>query len=324
MYAPHPIGLNPFKSALLDTFLKERKIAIENPNNDDASEREQLVWVLWKILRGDGQDLGPFSPSLFVRSALPPKLRALNLLLDEDSLNDDYAFPQAHERNELTREPEQLPSPVSPDADAHARILSQAMTLLLSARDRVLTLSEMRVLSPLLPELTSTPVLTSFDVPRVVANNPTLAYPLISAMLTHTNSRGSNAGLDVLAQLPPTLQSFDVIGRLLRDSTAVRDPQGLNTTVADMVRLEVLGQFITNSIRWLDEAEADEREGFISDDRFAQGVQNLCRFYNSLMKLRIVDPTSDIDSAEMFSFTLRHARFEEANTLYRALAAIRF
>lgn len=50
----------------------------------------------------------------------------------------------------------------------------------------------------------------------------------------------------------------------------------------------------------------------------------LCRFYNSLIKLGIVDPTSDIDSAEMITFTLSHARFEEANALYRALAAGRF
>lgn len=32
----------------------------------------------------------------------------------------------------------------------------------------------------------------------------------------------------------------------------------------------------------------------------------------------------DVDSAEMAHFTLRNSRFEEANTLYRLLAAGRF
>lgn len=47
----------------------------------------------------------------------------------------------------------------------------------------------------------------------------------------------------------------------------------------------------------------------------------LCRFYNALIKFAIVDPASDADSAEMAHFTLRNARFEEANALYRVLAS---
>ena len=50
----------------------------------------------------------------------------------------------------------------------------------------------------------------------------------------------------------------------------------------------------------------------------------LCRFYNSLIKLAIVDPASDADSAEMAHFTLRNSRFEEANALYRVLAMGKF
>lgn len=37
----------------------------------------------------------------------------------------------------------------------------------------------------------------------------------------------------------------------------------------------------------------------------------------SLIKLNIVDPNSDTDCAEVCSFCLHYARFEEANTLYR-------
>jgi len=89
-------------------------------------------------------------------------------------------------------------------------------------------------------------------------------------------------------------------------------------------RTEVLGRFIFESVNWLDAAEREEREGLISDDRFAKGVQNLCRFYSSLIKLSIVDPGSDADSAEMAHFTLRNARFEEANALYRVLLMGKF
>jgi hypothetical protein len=88
--------------------------------------------------------------------------------------------------------------------------------------------------------------------------------------------------------------------------------------------MEVLGRFIHEAINWLERAEREEREGNTSDDRFAKGVQNLCRFYNSLIKLSIVDPTSDPDSTEMAHFSLRNARFEEANALYRVIATSRF
>ena len=82
--------------------------------------------------------------------------------------------------------------------------------------------------------------------------------------------------LDVLRHLPPTLPTFDLLGRLLRDGTIVTDrTTGGRTTIADLVRNEVLGWFIHQSIQWLDRAEEEERAGTISDDRFAKGVQNV-------------------------------------------------
>ena len=74
----------------------------------EVCPNEQLVWVLWKILKGDGNDvskpfvalflqsgtvakpyfqIGPYSPSTLARSPLPPKLRATNLLLDDEMYN---------------------------------------------------------------------------------------------------------------------------------------------------------------------------------------------------------------------------------------------
>ena len=61
MYAPYPMSLNPFKSALYATFIKERGYATQVATEGGFSENEQLVWVLWKILKGDGNDVMPLS-----------------------------------------------------------------------------------------------------------------------------------------------------------------------------------------------------------------------------------------------------------------------
>jgi len=71
LYKGHPIGLNPFYSALHSEFTAER----------EKGNTEQLVWVLWKILKGDGEDIAPYSPNTLARSPLPPKLQAFHLSL---------------------------------------------------------------------------------------------------------------------------------------------------------------------------------------------------------------------------------------------------
>jgi hypothetical protein len=57
LYAPHPVAINPFKSALYLTFTKERDQAVKTAGSGGVGENEQLVWVLWKILKGDGNDV---------------------------------------------------------------------------------------------------------------------------------------------------------------------------------------------------------------------------------------------------------------------------
>ena len=57
LYAPHPISLNPFKSVLYAAFVRERDAAVQVAASGGVSENEQLVWVLWKILKGDGNDV---------------------------------------------------------------------------------------------------------------------------------------------------------------------------------------------------------------------------------------------------------------------------
>ena len=48
--------------------------------------------------------------------------------------------------------------------------------------------------------------------------------------------------------------------------------------MADLIRMEVLGRFIHECITWLERAEVEDREGLVSDDRYAQAVQNVRRF----------------------------------------------
>jgi hypothetical protein len=193
-------------------------------------------------------------------------------------------------------------------------------------------------------------MLTSLDLAPLISNNPTLAHPVVVALLTQPPSNltsiGLSAYLDVLKHMPPTLSSFDLLGRLLRDPTEIPDfATGGRTTVADIICVEVLGRFIHESINWLDNAEREEREGLVSDDRFAKGVQNvgfstsltcfgtnelttsntqLCRFYTSLLKMSLMDPASDADSTEMRHFALRNSHFEDAGALFRALGTGRF
>jgi len=323
LYAPHPISINPFQSALTTTFMQEREFATKITADGGVGQNEQLVWVLWKILKGDGSEIGPFSPSNLARSAVPPSLRASKLTLREEGSEAEQSKfdPFADDREAANSKSNTAASTAGVEVverDREAERLTQGMTLLLAARERVLTLSEQRVLGPLVPQLTSTPIVTSHDLAPLIANNPILAHPILASLLSQPVI---DTYLDVLRYLPPTLPTFDVLGRLLRDTTVVTDRStGGRTTIADIVRSEVLGWFLHESILWLDRAEEDERAGVISDDRFAKGARNLCRFYISLANHNIVDLGSDADTTEMKHFTLRNSRMEEANALYRLLA----
>jgi len=147
-------------------------------------------------------------------------------------------------------------------------------------------------LTPLIPRLTSPTMITSVDLPTIVSYNPNLAYQLVIALLMappNNLPQGIYVYLDSLTSLPPTLPSFDLLGRLLREPSAIPDPStGGKTTIADIVRSEVLGRFIHESIKWLESAEREEREGLVSDDRFAKGVQNVSfMFYSKHINLLV-------------------------------------
>ena len=130
-----------------------------------------------------------------------------------------------------------------------------------------------------MPRLVNPPVVTSEDILPIITKNPSIGTPLLTALLTSSNSSSLRAQpmcFDALIHLPPTLNSFDVIGSLLRDKTPITlGTNGVPTTVGDAVKSETLGYFLHECISWLDRAEVEEREGLVSEDIFAKGVQNV-------------------------------------------------
>ena len=186
------------------------------------------------------------------------------------------------------------------------------------------------MLTPLIPTLTSSPtIVTSLDLGGMIANNTTIAYLVVVSLLSHpplqTNpangtiratSIGGKANgeeeshlesivgyLEVLRHLPPTLPSFDLMGRLLKDGRVIPDysgggtnlelsggsdymgstrtgsgggcDEGGNTTIADLISLEVLGWFIHSCVEWLGRWEEEERTGGRFDGGFGIGVRNV-------------------------------------------------
>jgi len=126
--------------------------------------------IKWQLVMVSVQ-LGPYPPNTLARESLPPKLRAGNLVLDEEKVSPDlWDFEPALHRycpNTVPSSFEDATNPsnpshqkgrgkgraqepkrdlsVSPEEDEKTQLLSQGLTLLLAARERVLSLSEQRV-----------------------------------------------------------------------------------------------------------------------------------------------------------------------------------
>ncbi|KAG6844030.1 hypothetical protein H0H87_010495, partial [Tephrocybe sp. NHM501043] len=257
------MAINPFKSVLFVTFVKEREKAVNVAQTGEVSPNEQLVWVLWKILRGDGNDVRGLDDTNYLYLQDNQRQRSAS---SDHTPSADFSS-NAYSSEDVPRRV------IVPAADRQNERIAQAMKLLLSARERVLTLSEQRILNPLIPELAASGMIASLDLSAIIAHNPTLAHPLFVGLLdgVQHDHHLPTPFLDVLPYLPPSLPTFDLLGRLLRDQTSIMNGM---FTVASIVRAEVLGRFIHECINWLERAEAEERDGLISDDRYAKGVQN--------------------------------------------------
>jgi hypothetical protein len=133
----------------------------------------------------------------------------------------------------------------------------------------------------LLPLISKLPLSSaSIDIQSLTSHNAALGHPLFSALLKA--SADPTLYLVALAALPPSLPSYDLLGRLLQDPSPILAPRSsAHTTVAELVRTEVLGQFTHEAIEWLERADREEQEGIVSDDRFAKGVKNVCVPFSS-------------------------------------------
>ncbi|KAJ7444671.1 hypothetical protein FB451DRAFT_1413068 [Mycena latifolia] len=243
LYAPHPISLNPFKSTLVATFLRERENALAAVRNGGMAPNEPLLWTLW--ITGDGDDIGPYSSNTLARSTFPPDFKVTKVTTWQSSMTFcpglAAAPSDAHESAHNTAQEEDV---------AHAT------RLFLAARTHVLSLAEQRQLAPHLHALAaSSPRLLALpDLAPLAAHNPTITVAILRAHLMRPTASASSesaaangsclpapraAYLSAHVRLPPTLPTFDVLGRLLRDP---------DRTISAVVRSDVLGPFIHGAV----------------------------------------------------------------------------
>jgi len=304
LYLPHPINMNPFHSALLEAFNISQ---CQSPQPEDSA---QLTWVLWKILNNQGQELDANNPQALAAKELTLDLSTL--LIDSNSVGNGAPT--------VSQEPQT--SATSADSNEE---LARAVNLMLNAGSRVLTLAEQRTLKSHLPSMVlPLPLLEAHDLPGLVTHNPGIAHQLIALLIaSHPDQRSEY--MAVLGSLPPALPSFDVMGRLLKESRQMQVEGGHQFAVGAVVRSEVLNQFLHSCVEWIDkrEAQSQDQEDATLDDSLEKATEHLCRFYKSLINAGLIDTTSDIETIEMTSFALQHSRLEEANALYRILALAR-
>lgn len=65
------MSINPFATVLHAVFVRETNKALEMERGGGFAENDQFVYVLWKILKGDGKDVSdrntyliPLNPSI--------------------------------------------------------------------------------------------------------------------------------------------------------------------------------------------------------------------------------------------------------------------
>ncbi|KAJ7437186.1 hypothetical protein FB451DRAFT_1417000 [Mycena latifolia] len=164
------------ESVQVETFAQERENALAAVRNGAITPNEPLVWVLWKILKGEGYDIGPYSPSALARIRTP-------LTLDDDATSDlcIYGlFINAHSaRDDVTYPCEgvRMMPPPSHAAESslkveakHSEGFAHAMGLLFAGRQRVLSIVEQRQLMPYLTALAASDVIVPSDIGPLVAH----------------------------------------------------------------------------------------------------------------------------------------------------------
>ncbi|KAH7105250.1 hypothetical protein BKA62DRAFT_692211 [Auriculariales sp. MPI-PUGE-AT-0066] len=368
-------ALNPFNTALADAFVRERRRLVD-PAERPTPGQSQLVWALWLIATGHGDDLAIVSPVSLATSSLPSDVQPASLQLPSESQNaadssfishssslvdpdDTFIAPTNQSkgypgvigrtstnrfgaamspsigviggrRTETAVAHKPSPSPSSlPAVDvspAYVDSLEPAIKLISAACTRVLNLSEQRVC-----------VLNAREFVGLVLQNAPLAAEYASLALrgeTELSLPLAPGGahfedvrplLDAAVSLPPTLHTFEFWGRLLRDNNPIASSGptsgvtglGLGTAgPSHAVNLSSTASTVSDYIRTTAELV---QHVYGADDRVARGVSGVCRFYSNLIKLRLIDTSSDEQTVEMTAFALAHSSYDDARKVYREL-----
>lgn len=107
----------------------------------------------------------------------------------------------------------------------------------------------------------------SEDIPGMVKFNPNVAVPVLKAFLVPSAESNDLLRMDaenvLVNQVEPTLNGFDVWGRLLRDDELASGQVN--------IKRDLLPRFITRCISVLDVWEREERERSWDDERSSEG-----------------------------------------------------
>jgi hypothetical protein len=101
------------------------------------------------------------------------------------------------------------------------------------------------------------------DLPYIIAQNPTVAFHILSRLIARSTPEGQNLCFDAIAGLRPTMANFDLIAKLLQDYTRLYDG---SETVAGVVRETALGRFLESCEAEIERQEALEGPGGVAMD----------------------------------------------------------
>ncbi|KDQ18668.1 hypothetical protein BOTBODRAFT_52617 [Botryobasidium botryosum FD-172 SS1] len=369
LYMPHPIRANPFSPVLENVLAKEKATII--PDEADVDQKEIFIWVLEKIMRDEAKDIAETSPSILVQ--IPPRALSngisLQSIVQQTSSSPQNSPSEGRAESILIS----IAAVSGPDDTAHGSedpAQDNISRLLVCARRRVLTLSEQRIISAAIPTL-EIPYLVHLVPAHFLSDitglNTSLAYHILvkifcakdiewSSNPEHNNTYNredvQESYLVALRQLGPTLQCFDLIGKLLAtpslvyaSGSSIWRHRHEDLALGDLIFRDVVGGFISRCISILEHEESQEREGLRNEDGCARGVKLLCMFYKSIagqhrpanteassssMAAQKPAPSIIADSvqslfdaidAEMTQFALRFSRYEDALILYQSLVS---
>jgi hypothetical protein len=101
------------------------------------------------------------------------------------------------------------------------------------------------------------------DLSYIIAQNPNVAYHILSRLIVRSTPEGQNLCFDAIAGLRPTMANFDLIAKLLQDYTRL---YGGSETVAGVVREKALAKFLESCEADIERQEALEGPGGVAMD----------------------------------------------------------